>query len=137
MRRKIWWILVLLGLPHVAAAEGMTGAPAAQALADHERAVARSETPVADLPPSLDLRILPPQASPSRSAPTVSRALGADRAHSADSADGPLSFGVELKRRRQLESRAWQDDENTPGLQDDLERLIDQSTLGVRGTYHF
>jgi hypothetical protein len=137
MRRKIWWILVLLGLPHVAAAEGMTGATAARALADHEGAVARSETPVADLPPSLDLRILPPQASPSRSAPAVSRPLGADRAHSADSADGPLSFGLELKRRRQLESRAWQDDEDTPGLQDDIERLIDQSTLGVRGTYRF
>ena len=137
MRRKIWWILVLLGLPHVTAAEGISGTTAGQALADHEKAVARSEAPVADLPPSLDLRILPPQASPSPGAPTISRALGADRADRADSADGPLSFGLELKRHRQLESRAWQDDEDAPGLQDDIERLIDQSTLGVRGTYRF
>ena len=108
MRRKIWCTLVLLALPHVAAAEGPSGTTAGQALADHEKAVARSGTPVADLPPSLDLRIVPPQASSSLSAPTISRALGADRAHSADSADGPLSFGLELNRRRQHESRARQ-----------------------------
>ena len=137
MSRTIWWILVLLGLPHVAAADGTSGMTAAQAFADQEAAVARSETPVTDLPPTLDLRIGPPQL-PLQSSPAGSRALGAARAdRSGDAARGPLSFGVELQRRRHVESRAWQDDEDAPGLQDDIERLIEHSTLGVRGTYRF
>ena len=138
MFRMIWWTLVLLGLPHVAAADGATGMTAAQGLADHEAAVVRSEAPVTDLSPTFDLSIGPPQL-PLQSPPSGSRAFGAERGNraSADSARGPLSFGVELQRRRQLESRAWQDDEDAPGLQDDIERLIEHSTLGVRGTYRF
>ena len=137
MSRTIWWTLVLLGLPHVAAADGATGMTAAQAFADQEAAVARSETPVTDLPPTLDLRIGPPQL-PLQSPPAGSRTLGAGRVdQSADSARGPLSFGVELQRRRHVESRAWQDEEEAPGLQDDIQRLIEHSTLGVRGTYRF
>jgi hypothetical protein len=137
MCRTIWWTLVLLGLPHVAAADGTTGMTAAQAFADHEAAVARSETPVTDLPPTLDLRIAPPQLS-LQSPPSGSRALGAERVdQSADSAEGPMSFGVELQRRRHVESRAWQDEDDAPGMQDDIQRLIEHSTLGVRGTYRF
>jgi hypothetical protein len=137
MSRTIWWTLVLLGLPHVAAADGTSGITAAQAFADQEAAVARSETPVTDLPPTLDLRIGPPQL-PLQSPPAGSRTLGAGRVdQSADSARGPLSFGVELQRRRHVESRAWQDEEEAPGLQDDIQRLIEHSTLGVRGTYRF
>ena len=137
MSRTIWWILVLLGLPHVAAADGTSGMTAAQAFADQEAAVARSETPVTDLPPTLDLRIGPPQL-PLQNSAAGSRTLGAARAdRSGDAARGPLSFGVELQRRRHVESRAWQDDEDAPGLQDDIERLIEHSTLGVRGTYRF
>ena len=139
MCRTIWWTLVLLGLPHMVAAEGTTGHAAAHALADHETAAARSGAPGADLPPSLDLRIVPRQLTSWQSPPAVSRALGADLLdhHSADSAEGPLSFGVELQRRRHVDSRAWQDEDDAPGLQDDIERLIEHSTLGVRGTYRF
>ena len=139
MCRTVWWTVVLLALPHVAAADGTTGQAAAQAFADHEAPSARSGTPVADLPPTLDLRIVPRQLPLPQSPPADSRALGADRLdrYHAQSADGPLSFGVELKRRRHVDSRAWQDDDDAPGLQDDLQRLIEHSTLGVRGTYRF
>jgi hypothetical protein len=137
MSRTLWWTLVLLGLPHVTAADGTSGMTAAQAFADQEAAVARSETPVTDLPPTLDLRIAPPQMS-LQSPPSDSRALGAERVdQSADSAEGPMSFGVELQRRRHVESRAWQDEDDAPGMQDDIERVIEHSTLGVRGTYRF
>jgi hypothetical protein len=139
MCRTVWWTLVLLALPHVAAADGTTDLAGAQAFADHEAAIAHSETPAADLPPSLDLRIAPRQLPLSESPPADSRALAADRLdrYHAQSADGPLSFGVELKQRRHVDSRAWQDDDDAPGLQDDLQRLIEHSTLGVRGTYRF
>jgi hypothetical protein len=141
MRRTIWWTLVLLGLPHVAAAaDGTTGQAAAQAFAGYEAATARSESPSADLPPALDLRLVPRPLPPLQSPPAGSGAPGADRLDHyprAEPADGPLSFGLELKRRRHVESRAWQDEDDAPGLQDDLQRLIEHSTLGVRGTYRF
>jgi hypothetical protein len=138
MRRRIWLILILLGLPHVAAAD-TAGRVAAQAFADHEAALPRGERSAASFSPALDLQFVPPQPPPLQPSATVSPERQADPAdHSrADPAAGSLSFGLELQRRRAPESRAWVDDENVPGLQDDIERLIDRSTLGVRGTYRF
>ena len=54
-----------------------------------------------------------------------------------DAADEGLSFGFEVKRRPQFENRMRPDEDESPGLQDDFERLIEHSTLGVRGTYRF
>ena len=137
MRHGTLWTLMLLGLPHVA--DGTAGRAAAQVFADHEAAAARSAAPVADLPRTLDLRVVPPQMSPVPSPPADVLAPDAERMHRdhAGSGEGALSFGLELQRRRPAEARAWVDDENAPGLQDDIQRLIDRSALGVRGTYHF
>jgi hypothetical protein len=131
MRHQIMWIL--LGLHHGAAADPAVGPVAADSEAGIERA---------DFPPALDLRILPRQPPAARVWPIEPGAIGAEGAdrYSAaeqDAADEGLSFGLEVKRRPQLESRAWQDEDDAPGLQDDIDRLIERSTLGVRGSYRF
>jgi hypothetical protein len=139
----IIWTLVLLGLPHVAAAAGAAGPSVEQALAEPEAAASeRPATPADDF--ALDLRVVPPKTSNVRTRPIDPHAIGrvvraTDRSGAArqDKAEEGLSFGLEVRRLPPLESRARREEDDAPGLQDDLQRLIEDSTVGVRGTYRF
>jgi hypothetical protein len=142
MRRLILWTLALLGVPHLAAADVATGLTAGQVLGDAEAANEASDTRVLESPPALDLRISGRQLPTGQDRPIDPGVLGAggtDRygADARDSADEGLSFGLEVKRRPQPESRTRPDEDEAPSLQDGIERLIEHSTLGIRGTYRF
>jgi hypothetical protein len=142
MRRLILWTLALLGVPHLAAADVATGLTAGQVLGDAEAANEASDTRVLEFPPALDLRISGRQLPTGQDRPIDPGVLGAggvDRygAAARDSADDGLSFGLEVKRRPQLESRTRPDEDEAPSLQGGIERLIEHSTLGIRGSYRF
>jgi hypothetical protein len=121
MRRGLSWMLVLMALPCVALADG--NAPGEIAPAG---------------PLSLDLRLDPAQLPAAAAPPPPIGVAPADRhAAAAPASDRGLSFGVEVKPRRAAASRALVAQPDAPGLEDDLERLIEHSTLGLRGTYRF
>ena len=140
MRVKSFWMVVLLGLPAIAMADGAWGAAGEQAGPDGEPSIEGSEPPAVD-PAGLDLRIDPselPAQVPSTglAGPGPARAdhhLGAERS----ATDRGLSFGFEVQRRGRVDSPARTSESDEPGLQDNLERLIDRSAIGLRGTYRF
>jgi hypothetical protein len=140
MRRDIICALALLGLTQLpggaGAAAAANGLPIAASAATLKRMA-----PAAAADPALDLRFVPRPPLP-RERPTALPALPAapfDRfgGPRPESAERGLSFGLEVRRRPQFERRAWQNEENAPGLRDDIERVIEHSTLGVRGSYRF
>ena len=142
MRRLILCTLALLGLPHFAVADAVTGSAAGQILAEAEVASGGSASRVLEFPPVLDLRIRGRHVLTDPDRPIDPDLLGAEGlerydAAGREAADEGLSFGFEVKRRPQFENRMRPDENETPGLQDDFERLIEHSTLGVRGTYRF
>jgi hypothetical protein len=61
----------------------------------------------------------------------------ADRYTEQDAADRGLSFGLEIKPRSRIGALARQDQAEDPSLGDQLERLLEQPVLGVRGRYRF
>ena len=139
MRHTMWWILVLLGLPRLAAADG--GSPAAAPSApEREPGIESIEKPGAMPAPGLDLHLDPTEvpASPQPAPPALAPGI-ADRQVEVDAPAGErgLSFGVEVRPRSQFGTRARQEATDAPGLQDDAERLIERSTIGVRGRYRF
>jgi hypothetical protein len=130
MRAAVLWMLVLAGLPCVAYADGNpTGGidPAGGIESDpfggqldlHLDA-AQLPRPAAAPPP---LAVEPAPDERYIAAPTPVHERG-------------LSFGVEVKPRGR-DSRALVGQHDEPGLQDDVERFIEHSTLGLRGTYRF
>jgi hypothetical protein len=141
MRRRMWWTLLLLGLPRLAAADGASPA-AAPGTPDLQSGIESVETPAAHPPPGLDLHLDPAGVPPAQELPTVPHAIApgtADRQVDVEphAAERGLSFGVELRPRSQFGNRARQDAADAPGLRDDAERLMERSTIGVRGRYRF
>lgn len=142
MRHSVFWTLVLLGLPGLAVADETTSPAAGQISPGNEPAVERTETPAAASPATLDLSIDPTQLPSWHDRPSGPVTIGTDRGRSypgtaPDAADRGLSFGVEVKPRSGVGSLAREDEPDDAGLQDDLQRLIDRGTLGVRGRYRF
>lgn len=139
MRDGIVWILAVVALPGIAAANGVPPGAVIGSLADTANASAGVEAAAA--PSGLDLQIdALPLAAPGASndaraiAPTQpERYSGAEP----QAAGRGLSFGVELRRRNTADNLARAGEPDESGLQDDLERLIDRSALGLRGKYRF
>lgn len=141
MRPRALWTLVLLGLPGIAVAGGATGAAAQPLFPVGEPAIERTETAAPASSPALDLRVDPTQLPSAQGPPAGPRALRTDGAQrpGADqhATDRGLSFGVEVRPRSRVGSLARDDGADAPGLEDDLQRLMDRGTLGVRGRYRF
>jgi hypothetical protein len=139
MRRRTWWTLLLLAVPHLAAADGASGQAAGQMLPGRALGLERTGAPTT--PPSLDLQIDSMQL-PSQAPPDAAHAIEperADRYTGADqsAADRGFSFGVELKPRTPIGRLAREGGVEHPSLGDRLQRLIERPTFGVRGRYRF
>ena len=140
MRHKALWTLVLLGLPQIAAAQDPS--VVVPIFPGGEPEIESAEAPGTASSPEFDLRIdpsqLPSSGNPS-SAPGAVEGEQADRYTGADqrSADRGLSLGLEVKPRSGIGSLARKDDTETPSLQQELQRLIERPTFGVRGRYRF
>jgi hypothetical protein len=137
MSRLISWTLALLALPQIAAADVGNGSGGAA-----RDPVAASGARTQEIPPVLDLRIrerLPPT-GPEWLTEERGLGLAVPEPHSAparNSAEKGLSFGLEVRRARQFQNRTRPDEDETPGLQGEIERLIEHSTLGIRGIYRY
>lgn len=132
MRHGFFWMLLVLGLPQVAAAEGAVGADAAPIFPVGAPAIEQAEAP-----PGLDLRIDPAQLGAAQHQPLALESDWADDDAEFDAADRGLSFGLEVKPRSRMGALARQDRGEDAGLGDQLQRLIEQPVLGVRGRYRF
>jgi hypothetical protein len=139
MRDGIGWIFALVALPAVAAADDVETVASLGGLADAASASAGGEAAAA--PAGLDLQIdqLP---LPAPAAPHAARAIAPstpERYTGAEpqAAERGLSVGLELRRYRWADHIARVAEPDEPGLQDNVERLIDRSALGLRGRYRF
>lgn len=135
MRHSVLWALVLLVLPGVAAAEGVRTDAVAEALHDAVPGATSDASSALDL--SIDPTLLPGDGMWGGASPIE----GAPVQRYTDSASGDdergLSFGLEVKPRRATDGLARNAETDQPGLEDNVERLIEHSTLGLRGTYRF
>ena len=132
MRHAVLWMVVLASLPCAALADGdAPGAIDPAASAEAELLVS----------PALDLRLdaaelpapaLPPGQPALEAAPSDRYSTAVPPAD-----DRGLSFGVEVQAHRAADRRALAAQPDEPGVQDHIERLIEHSTLGLRGTYRF
>jgi hypothetical protein len=141
MRHQIIWVLAVLALPGVAAAEGVQADTADYAGTDLGMQLGESRVE-RDTPPALDLQVdpsqLPAQDLAPGSSPLDAGSAAGVGAAGPPPADRGLSFGLELKPHRYaVDGLARNSAVDQPGLQDDVERLIEHSTLGLRGTYRF
>ena len=157
-RMRMLWTVVLLGLPQVAVAESALGAGSAPLFPNGNAADERAAASPADPPSDLDLRIDPRQLPSAQELPDG--ALGiegdwpdgaaepdagigiekdpADDAAGRRAADRGLSFGLEVQPRSRMGALARQHEaRDDPSLGAQLERLIEQPVLGVRGRYRF
>ena len=139
MRDEIVLIFALLALPGIAAANGARPDAALWSVADNQGVSAGVDAAAA--PTGLDLEI-DPLPLPAQGASNGARAIAPARPErytgaESQAADRGLSFGLELRRRNAADNLARVSEPDEPGLQDDLERLIDRSALGVRGKYRF
>ena len=99
-----------------------------------------AETPGAAVASELDLRINPTQLPASPYLPDGSRGSGDHRADpnaEPSVADRGLSFGFEVKPRSSIGALARQHEIEEPGLDGQLERLIERPAFGMRGRYRF
>jgi hypothetical protein len=140
MRRAVFWILLVLGLPQVAGAAAAIGAAAepmvAGGAATPERA-ARGASP-AGLDLRLDARLLGfAQDSPDGASAIEAEWADNDAAIYEPDSDRGLSFGLEIKPRSRIGALARQDEAEDPSLGDQLQKLIEHPVLGVRGRYRF
>jgi hypothetical protein len=140
MRRGVLGTLLLLGLPHAAAADGAIGAAAAPVFPGVDAAIERAEAHATTASPGLDLRIdptpLPPAPQRPYGAPAI-QSNWADRYFEQDAADRGLSFGFEVKPRSRIGALARQDEAGDSGLDDQLQNLIERPVFGLRGRYRF
>jgi hypothetical protein len=134
MRHWTIGILALLVTPAVAVADSATG-PAAERAAP---VIERGDPSVAA---GLDLRLDPselraqtPPVGPDAIAPSRWDHATAARLPSTDRG---LSFGMELKPRGSVNALAHVSPTDEPGVQDNLERWLEYSRVGVRGRYRF
>jgi hypothetical protein len=141
MRRAFFRILLVLVLPQVvgvAAAIGLAAEPmVAGGAAAVERAGARGSAP-AGLDLRLDARLLgfaqdPPEGTSTLEAEWADH----DTAIYEPDPDRGLSFGFEIKPRSRIGALARHDQAEDPGLGDQLQKLIENPVLGVRGRYRF
>jgi hypothetical protein len=142
MRPRTLWTLVLLGLPRLAAPDGATSPAVEPIPPGSQPALETAEEPAAISRPALDLRIDPTQLPASHDPPRRPRPIGPERMDNYPGADqhateSGLSFDVEIRPRSQFGSEARHEAAPTPGLQDDVERMMERSTVGVRGRYRF
>jgi hypothetical protein len=141
MRRMMWWTLLVLGLPRLAAADGAS--PAAEpSTPDRKPGLENVEAPAAVPPPELDFGLDPTQLPGAQNPPPHPRAIEPARADrdaggAQPTAERGLSVGVEIRPRSQFGNRAREEAADAPGLRDDAERLMERSTIGVRGRYRF
>jgi hypothetical protein len=137
MRDRIILILALMALPAVAeATDGERGA-----VVGTVAAAADAAAEAAAAPSTLDLNVdaLP---LPAQGAANGARALAPrapERYAGADpqAAERGLSFGLELRQYRAADNIARVTEPDESGLQDNVERLIDRSAVGLRGKYRF
>jgi hypothetical protein len=140
MQHLASWTLLLLGLPQVAAAEGAIGAGATPIFPAAAPGIEQAEAPAIIAAPGLDLRFDRMQLPAAEHGAYGVPALESDWADSdveLDAADRGLSFGLEVKPRSRMGALARQDEDEDAGLGDQLQRLIEQPVLGVRGRYRF
>jgi hypothetical protein len=140
MRHGMLWTLAFLVMPALAAAEGVQ-VNAVDAARTDTAPDSGQHTGASDTPFGLDLRIdptqLPGEALAADPAPIGSRPAEHHGVAAPPAAERGLSFGVEVQPRRATDGLARNLEADQPGLQDDLERLMEHSTLGVRGIYRF
>jgi hypothetical protein len=137
MRRRIWWMVMALALPCGAAsvaAEEML--PGGALDLDPLQAPDTAPSPALDLQP--DPLDLPPVQAPSVSADGFGANLSEHRV-SADEAgsDRGLSFGFEIRPRSPLGNLARKDEVQDPTFTDQLQKVIERPSFGVRGRYRF
>jgi hypothetical protein len=141
MRRAFFWILLVLGLPQIAGAAAATGVAAEPMVAGGAAAVERAgrgASSAAGLDLRLDARLLGfAQDSPDDWSASEVEWADHDAAISEPDPDRGLSFGLEIKPRSRIGALARQDDAEHPSLGDQLQRLIENPVLGVRGRYRF
>jgi hypothetical protein len=139
MRRGVLWILIVLGLPQVALAEGGTGS-AAPIVPGGELAADADATSGAPSGRGLDLWLDPRQLPEWQEPQYDASGLESDWADSdteLDAADRGLSFGLEIKPRSRIGALARQDEPGDSGLGDQLEKLIERPVFELRGRYRF
>jgi hypothetical protein len=90
-------------------------------------------------PSELDSWSKPTQVPAAADLPEGTRASGDAEAGDADPsvADRGLSFGFEVKPRSSMGALARQHEAEDPGLDGQLERLIERPSFGLRGRYRF
>ena len=142
MRRRMWWIILLLGLPHVAVADNETRPAAEQLLPGGALETERTEAAVPADPPTLDLRIDSTNLLAPGNAPESPPAIASERSDhytSADqhTSDRGLSFGFEIRPRSTVGNLARKNDVQDPTLTDQLQKVIERPAFGVRGRYRF
>jgi hypothetical protein len=141
MRRVFFWILLVLGLPQVAGAAAAIGVAAEPMVAGGAAALERAGTggsSPAELDLRLDARLLGfAQHSPDDWSASAAEWADDDAAIYEPDPDRGLSFGLEIKPRSRIGALARQDDAEDPSLGDQLQKLIENPVLGLRGRYRF
>ena len=139
MRRSLLCFAILLGLPCAVHAHAQqTGAVV---LPEKKPAIgpeAFAPEAVTDGEPLLDLSFDPAVAAVEDLAPFVPQAASASPAPHVE--EQRFSLGVDIKSRRDMGSpaaRATAEEAGPPTLADKVEGLVERSTIGVTGTYHF
>jgi hypothetical protein len=140
MRRAFFWILLVLGLPQVAGAAAAIGVAAEPMVAGGAAALERAARGTS--PAGLDLRLDAGLLRFAQDPPDGASASDAgwaedDPAIYEPDPDRGLSFGFEIKPRSRIGALARQDETEDPSLGDQLQKLIENPVLGVRGRYRF
>jgi hypothetical protein len=141
MCRAFFWILLVLGLPQIAGGAAGIGLAAEPMVAGGEAALepagARGSVP-ADLDLRIDARLLRfAQDSPDGASAIEAELADRDAGLYEPDPDRGLSFGFEIKPRSRIGALARQDETEDPSLGDQLQKLIENPVLGVRGRYRF
>jgi hypothetical protein len=140
MRRALFWILLVLGLPQVAGAAAAIGVAAEPMVAGGAAALERAArgTSPAGLDLRLDARLLRFAQDPPDGASASEADWAEDDAaiYEPDPGRG-LSFGFEIKPRSRIGALARQHETEDPSLGDQLQKLIENPVLEVRGRYRF
>ena len=138
MRHVVFCLLLVLGLPQVAAAAAIGAA--VEPIRTGGGAALDAAAPPVGSPAALDLRIdgTPPRVAldapdGASEAERAGRDIGTYQPHS----DRGVSFGLEIKPRSRIGALARQDQAEDPSLGDQLQRLIERPVFGFRGRYRF